>query len=62
MLHNILRQRGEECPPDDPELILPAPWDELLMRGQMNRIPMEAPLGRNAARDELINDYFQSLL
>ncbi|KAF9409261.1 hypothetical protein HW555_011296 [Spodoptera exigua] len=38
VLHNISRQRGEPVPPDDPELVLAAPWDELLRSGQMERI------------------------
>lgn len=35
VLHNMLRQRGEAVPPDDPDLELPAPWEVLLQNGQI---------------------------
>lgn len=61
VLHNLLRCRGEQVPPDDPELQLPAPWDQLIRDGQApNRI--DDLQNRNRTRDSLINNYFQSLL
>lgn len=63
VLHNMLRQRGEDqLPPDHPELIIPAPWEQLLAQGQMDREPVRAPTRRNVARDDLVQNYFQSLL
>ncbi|KAF9417150.1 hypothetical protein HW555_005661 [Spodoptera exigua] len=59
VLHNISRQRGEPVPPDDPELVLAAPWDELLRSGQMER-KSNRPY-RNRVRDLLISNYFQNL-
>lgn len=63
VLHNMLRQNGEVSPPDDPTLQLPAPWDELLIQGQATHQPQAQRNTRpSAARDAMINDYFQSLL
>lgn len=62
VLHNILRRRGEEVPPDDPEIILPAPWNEIINDGH---IPFAADAGsarEYRARDALIADYFQHLM
>ncbi|XP_046975193.1 putative nuclease HARBI1 [Vanessa cardui] len=61
VLHNILRQRGEAVPPDDPDLHLPAPWENLIRQGQMDHRP-QLTVRANASRDALIRDYFQSLI
>ncbi|XP_039311272.1 uncharacterized protein LOC120359052 [Solenopsis invicta] len=64
VLHNIARQNRDEDPPEDPNLNLPAPWDEILNYGNIN--PTENGDNRNndnaIERRRLINDYFQSLL
>ncbi|GLH11500.1 Uncharacterized protein GBIM_16266 [Gryllus bimaculatus] len=35
VVHNLLLQQGEQDPPDDPDLVLPALWPQLLMEGQI---------------------------
>lgn len=62
VLHNILRRRGEEVPPDDPEIDLPAPWSELLRDGQVSSADVASQSTRNRGRDSLISNYFQNLL
>lgn len=65
VLHNILRKRGEPLPPDDEDLNMPAPWDEIFELGQVR----ENGAGvRNETRNEhmqmrrkLIDNYFESL-
>lgn len=63
VLHNILRDVGEDLPPDDPNLRLPAPWEALLSEGEMNENAGH-PAGnrQDAARQSLIDNYFRSLL
>ena len=62
VLHNILRRAGEQVPPDDPDLQLPASWDELIQHGQME--DEEGELGHQRvivpAKLEFIN-YFRTL-
>lgn len=59
VLHNILRRRGEDIPPDDPELNLRVPWAELLVEGDMAaNVPRVAPR-HDVARRELITNYFR---
>ncbi|XP_063623004.1 putative nuclease HARBI1 [Cydia splendana] len=62
VLHNILQSKGEECPPDDPELELPTPWDAIIEQG---RIREQRSLGNardiNPVRRRLINNYFKTL-
>ncbi|CAK1587254.1 unnamed protein product [Parnassius mnemosyne] len=61
VLHNILRQRGETVPPDDPGLILPAPWEALLQNGQISCERSNTPQ-RSRARELLINNHFRNLI
>ncbi|KAI5646865.1 DDE superfamily endonuclease domain-containing protein [Phthorimaea operculella] len=64
VLHNILQRNGEELPPDDPELLLPAPWASIIEEG---RIREQRSEGTNAIRDinparrRLINDYYKTI-
>lgn len=37
VLHNILRQKGEDNPPDDSDLLLSISLDELIRNGQINQ-------------------------
>ncbi|XP_018363578.1 PREDICTED: putative nuclease HARBI1 isoform X2 [Trachymyrmex cornetzi] len=63
VLHNVARQNGDEEPPEDPNLNLPAPWDEIFNYGNINPDNADYRNNDNAAdRRILINDYFQSLL
>lgn len=62
VLHNMLRRRGEQLPPDDPDVQLPAPWDELLQLGQMQNLESAQQSTGHFARNLLIADYFNSLL
>ncbi|XP_026740914.1 putative nuclease HARBI1 [Trichoplusia ni] len=64
VLHNMLMQRGEVNPIDDPALQLPAPWDELLHHGQITQQPQHPQqyIRPNSVRDAIINNYFQSIL
>lgn len=62
VLHNILVRAGEELPPDDPHLHLPAPWAALLEGGQMNERLEQQNLPRQNVRRTLIDNYFRSLL
>ncbi len=65
VLHNILRAEGEELPPDDPELMLPAPWDVLLAEGDMQERAPAPGQGRRdtfQARNNLVENYFGMLV
>ncbi|CAK1592206.1 unnamed protein product [Parnassius mnemosyne] len=62
VLHNMLRRQGEQLPPDDPEVLLPAPWDELLQLGQMQSLESAQHSTGQLARNSLISNYFYSLL
>ncbi|XP_063223384.1 putative nuclease HARBI1 isoform X2 [Bacillus rossius redtenbacheri] len=64
VIHNLLRQAGEELPPDDPDVNLPKPWDELLEEGNDEQnVNNNARHARNdAKRRTLIDNYFRSLL
>lgn len=64
VLHNILRRRGESLPPDDPEIDLPAPWEQMLSDGQMPQVieGEQIPVRRHETRDALIANYFISLM
>lgn len=46
VLHNIARRAGEDVPPDDRELILPAPWDILLVQDNIDEEHPINPLRR----------------
>lgn len=35
VLHNIASRAGEDLPPNDPDLILPAPWEAILAEGNI---------------------------
>ncbi|KYN50458.1 hypothetical protein ALC57_00095, partial [Trachymyrmex cornetzi] len=60
VLHNVARQNGDEEPPEDPNLNLPAPWDEIFNYGNINPDNADYRNNDNAAdRRILINDYFQ---
>lgn len=61
VLHNIARQNGDERPPEDPNLYIPSPWDELLDSGNINSHENADDLNNDNAynRRILINDYFQ---
>lgn len=61
VLHNILRASGEQVPPDDPELNLPHPWDDLLVQAHIP-IGNAQPSLRNRTRDNLVANYFHSLV
>lgn len=45
VLHNIAQQTREELPPDDQELLLPAPWETLIAEGdiRMPYVPVGGP-------------------
>ncbi|KOB64686.1 Uncharacterized protein OBRU01_22752 [Operophtera brumata] len=65
VLHNILRSKREECPPDDPDLELPAPWESIIEQGRI-RQQTHADNGMeardiNPVRRKLINNYFKTL-
>lgn len=61
ILHNVARQNEDEEPPEDPNLNLPAPWNEIINYGNIN--PADNADNRNNdnafERRILINDYFQ---
>jgi len=60
VLHNIARQSEDEESIDDPNLNLPAPWDEIINYGNINPDNADNINNGNAAdRRILINDYFQ---
>lgn len=61
VLHNILRQAGEEMPPDDPILHLPTPWENLIEQGEM-RDHIVAGRGQDTVRTAMVHNYFKSLL
>lgn len=60
VLHNIARKNRDEEPPEDPNLNLPAPWDELLNYGNINdNADNRNKESQNAVeRRILINNYF----
>ncbi|XP_063236203.1 putative nuclease HARBI1 [Bacillus rossius redtenbacheri] len=64
VLHNILRQTGEELPPDDPNLNLHLPWQQLLEEGnvQQNNENANRRPRYDSVRHLLIENYFRSLL
>ncbi|XP_047019526.1 putative nuclease HARBI1 [Helicoverpa zea] len=62
VLHNILRRRGEILPPDDPELEIPAPWEQIINDGQMSQAVSGGPVQQHEARDAIIANYFSSLV
>lgn len=64
VLHNILIKAKEEVPQDDPDLELPAPWEEVLQEGRIReqRNNVENDIRDiNPARRRLINNYYKSL-
>lgn len=62
VVHNMLCRRGEQLPLYDPELQLPAPWDEILGLGQIPNLEVTQQYSGNLARTTLVANYFQSLL
>ncbi|XP_063216596.1 putative nuclease HARBI1 [Bacillus rossius redtenbacheri] len=62
VLHNILRKAGEDLPPDDPDLMLPAPWAALLGEGDITRGRLQDGQRKDAVRRALISNYFRSLV
>ncbi|CAK1602659.1 unnamed protein product [Parnassius mnemosyne] len=63
VLHNILIKAKEELPSDDPEIQLPAPWDDLIEQGHIREHRHNDNINRdiNPVRRSLINNYFKSL-
>lgn len=65
VLHNILQSKREECPPDDPDLKLPAPWETIIEQGRIRQQlhPDNGTEARdiNPVRRKLINNYFKTL-
>lgn len=64
VLHNILIKAKEDLPLDDPDLVLPKPWEELIQQGRIreNRNNAHATVRDiNPVRRRIINDYFKSL-
>lgn len=62
VLHNILIKAKEELPPDDPDLELPAPWEQLLQQGYIREQRNIANVRDiNPIRRMLITNYFKSL-
>lgn len=59
VLHNILRRRGEQIPQDDPELQLPAPWEDIIRSGQIGNNMNQDSTQNSGAREALIANYFQ---
>lgn len=61
VLHNIARQNGDEEPPENPNLNLPAPWDEIFNYGNINLLDNADNRNNDNAADRriFINDYFQ---
>lgn len=61
VLHNVARQNRNEEPELDPNLNLPAPWNEIFNYGNINPLDnMDNINNENAAgRRILITDYFQ---
>ncbi|KAL0861600.1 hypothetical protein ABMA27_009099 [Loxostege sticticalis] len=63
VLHNMLRQRGEEVPSDDLGLELPAPWEVILQNGQIrSELEQSSIPQQNRAREVLINSHFRNLI
>ncbi|GLH02525.1 Uncharacterized protein GBIM_08536 [Gryllus bimaculatus] len=62
VVHIILREQEEQDPPDDPDLVLPVPWAQLLMEGQIAVQPDRRGAANDAAQQSLITNYFESLL
>ncbi|XP_054272722.1 putative nuclease HARBI1 [Macrosteles quadrilineatus] len=66
VLHNIAQQSREELPPDDQELVLPAPWETLIAEGNMGMpyVPAGGPQRENVnflARQSLVTNHFTRL-
>lgn len=67
VLHNIAQQTREELPPDDLELLLPAPWETLIAEGdiRMPYVPVGGPQIGNVnflARQALVTNHFHRLV
>lgn len=62
VLHNIVCRAGEELPPDDPTLLLPRPWEELLHEGEMGEFVRARQPRHDHVRRRIISNYFTSLL
>lgn len=70
VLHNIAQRAGEEDPLDDPTLMIPAPWVDVLAQGNIpviNNNHHHQPRGQSqrnpnhAARLALVEEYFANL-
>lgn len=61
VLHNILRQAGEEMPPDDPNLDHYPPWQQLLEEGNVEQHDGNAARRPryDGVRRSLIDNYFR---
>ncbi|XP_043462830.1 putative nuclease HARBI1 [Leptopilina heterotoma] len=64
VLHNICRKSGEPLPPDDPQVQLPVPWEQILEEGRMPEVHNgpNIRLQGNQVQQSLINGYFRMLL
>ncbi|CAH0717702.1 unnamed protein product, partial [Brenthis ino] len=62
VLHNILQMRGDQMPLDDLSLDLPAPWEEILHQGRIQRSVDNNVRDLNPNRRSLITNYYQSLV
>ncbi|XP_045446885.1 putative nuclease HARBI1 [Melitaea cinxia] len=62
VLHNILQMRGDQMPLDDLSLDLPAPWEEILHQGRIQRSIDNNVRDLNPSRRSLITNYYQSLV
>nr|XP_026498851.1 putative nuclease HARBI1 [Vanessa tameamea] len=62
VLHNIAVKAKEDIPPDDPELELTVPWEEMFRQGHIReQRNTEGVRDINPERRMLINNYFKSL-
>lgn len=61
VLHNICRKSREPLPPDDPQLQLPVPWEQILEEGRMPEVEIgqNIRLQGNQVQHSLINRYFR---
>ncbi|XP_025266103.1 putative nuclease HARBI1 [Camponotus floridanus] len=58
VLHNIARRNNEAVPDNDPDLNLPAPWDQMLAECNINHRNNNDEVADVAVRTELIHNYF----
>lgn len=58
VLHNIARRNNDPEPEDDPNLDLPAPWEDMLADCNINQIDNNNEAPGATVRTEPIHTYF----